>query len=690
MLKKFELWLDESGDFFKEKEKRTANRLPSLIGGVLVPAEKVSAVLNTAMLDERNHANRLSDTDKREYVLPILKKLVHEHEVSQVFFENSKYEDAPSNRYLYLRLMAEGILQLMQKLDGLYESVDLSVWIAQRQDIHSPNPERKRIEEEEYIAALIRVMELRRKEHSILFNEDSKVHFVVRPAHTEERIQIADFACNTRLTRFSETFDIVREEVERLYDTAHIFDLHESRSENYIKICMEKGDVADAIMELFATWEPLDREGQLNYVLEAMQSNPAEENELLLAQLGTELESYLYAQEDYELGEVFLVKIEEELLPKLKGFKLPYGNFQFQLQMTLVELYIKLGNVFAAREKLEECRSSLHNVSLKVADVWKFVFKEALLCFTEGKQSKAEEMMAQACESFSNLKAFWGEDRFLAQYHANLLEEERENALSLYIYMMLSRCQESGMYQKLRKHLEEAMNQLGENSGKRERLCRYYSLLEAKAGRVENALQWLLGVDKVVDDYTFRQQCVQYLKKLQLRKDSRDIQFGVMYYLNVMNVADLKSMPYSVAMAGAFGEQQALLEYLGIKMDSQTLPNEVDTAMVSQEESQSKGYHPIEQVYSLYADYLERKGRNAEAYALYQKALGVCFARPEYLNMYLEGLRIAPKYLKCLEKMGNKDAVIYERKGLHKRVDILMRQPLDEKTKARLNELSSF
>ncbi|MBQ7359820.1 MAG: hypothetical protein IJW63_06995 [Lachnospiraceae bacterium] len=691
MLRRFELWLDESGDFFKEKEKRMESLLPSLIGGLLVPVEKVSAVLRDAMVEsERNHANRLTDVDKREYVLPILKKLAWEHDIWQVFFENSQYEDAPSNRHLYLRLMAEGILQLMQKLDGLYESVELCVWIAQRQDVHCPNPERRRIGEAEYIAALKRVMEQRKKEHSILFNEGSKVHFVVVPAGAEMRIQLADFACNTRLTRFSEAFDGVREEVERLYEKAHIFDLHESRSENYIKICMEKGDVADALMELFTTWEPLDRAEQIDYVLKSMQNNSKEQNEVLLKQCTTEIETYLYAQDDYQMGELFLRILLEELVPKLKEYQLPYQPFVFRLQMSLIELFTKLGNTIAARKVLRDCKSNLSGSLEQIGDLWLLLSKEALLCYDEGKQLEAEQIMASVCESQRNLKEFLEQEQLLEGYEIEQRMEGYGSALSMYIYVMLSRHKEPSAYQKLSALLEEAMLQFGASGAKRERLCRYRSLLEAKAGHVESALQWLFGVEKVVDDYTFRQQCSQYLKTLQLRKDSRDIQFGVMYYLEILNEARVRRESLSRTMAGALGEQHALLEYLGIRNESESLPNEVDTTGVSQKESGCQNYHPLEQIYGLYADYLMSQNRNEEAHALYRKAIEICFGFLDYVTMNIAGLRIVPRFLECLTKMGNKEAAEYEREVCLEQVDLLLKQPLEDETRALIVTLSAF
>lgn len=684
MQKKFELWLDESGEFYKEKEKRRENMLPSLIGGFLVPAEKVSTVLNLVSMDsDRNHAMHLSERDKREYVLPVLQKLVHEQELSMVFFENAQYEDAPSNRQLYLRLMAEGILQLLQKLDGLYESVDLAVWIAQRRDVHNPNPDKARIDEAEYVAMLQKVMEQKRKNGRILLNEDTKVHFVVCPAHRQQRLQFADFACNTRLTRFSEAFDSVRGEVERLYDTAHLFDLHESSSENYIKICMEKGDMADAIMELFTTWESIDRGAQLDYVMAAMESRTIEQNEVMLQQCGTEIEAYVYHQEDYLLGQLFLEHLSQELLPRLKEHKLPCRELQLKVNMLLVELYIKQGNVWAAEKRLAQSKQLCAGLVGRTELVWNLYAKEAILYHEQGNYEAAEAWMEKVCHSYKRAWNYLEMDSLLAEMGVRLSGRGYLDALSIYIYMLLDRQQEEGAKVKLRAMLEEAIK-LAETDGvgKLERLHRYYALLEARDGRIKDALKKLLGVEQVVEDYTLRQQLSGYLKKLQLQKDSREIQFGVMYYLAIMVQAAKEETLLARTMFGVLGEQYALLEFLGLRSAMTTLPNEVDISSVSQQESQNKGYHPIEQIYGYYGEYLALQGKYTEALTWYRKATAVCFANPEYFSMMIAGLKIVPKLIECIRFMGNTGAAEYEKQEALKKIEILLKGQMSEQARA--------
>ena len=148
MKRVYELWLDESGKFSNESSLKGTKFFGSLIGGILIEKDKIAQLDFDELLSANiNHAMEMEITQKKDYILPILEK-VQEAGGKQVFFENTAYEDDVNSRQLYLRMMAEGLLQLMQTLNAMQESVCLEVMIAQRQDVGAP-VERRRIEEEE-------------------------------------------------------------------------------------------------------------------------------------------------------------------------------------------------------------------------------------------------------------------------------------------------------------------------------------------------------------------------------------------------------------------------------------------------------------------------------------------------------------------------------------------------------------
>ena len=78
-MEKYELWLDESGDFSPENEAND-NRHPSLVGGLLVPAGAVSDSEITWLLGQQEeggfaHAMDMGKQEMAGRVLPALEQL---------------------------------------------------------------------------------------------------------------------------------------------------------------------------------------------------------------------------------------------------------------------------------------------------------------------------------------------------------------------------------------------------------------------------------------------------------------------------------------------------------------------------------------------------------------------------------------------------------------------------------------
>ena len=96
---KYELWLDESGDFVNEHQKNERGYKGSLIGGLLIREDDVSKLNVDLHIDqERIHAMEMTAKDKREYVLPVLEYIKNANVTAmQVVFENTTYIDMNDN-----------------------------------------------------------------------------------------------------------------------------------------------------------------------------------------------------------------------------------------------------------------------------------------------------------------------------------------------------------------------------------------------------------------------------------------------------------------------------------------------------------------------------------------------------------------------------------------------------------------
>lgn len=349
MNKNFELWLDESGDFENQHELEGTTRKPSLIGGFLVEEEVADKIDFGGLIDSnRNHAMELEEDDKKNYVLPVLQKMKSEYNAAQVFFENQEYHDEATSRQLYLSMMAEGILQLLQRLNARYESVGLRVTIAQRQDV-TAEAGNQRIRENEYKKALEYCIKRKQRERRAMLHPDCEVSFEICRASDSMRLQLADFACNTRLTRDSHAFKDVRSEVEALYSTAFLFTLTEMGSQNFIQQCLAQNNYSDAILELYTTKDNLEHGKILSLMAERMKNCSYRLIKSQMKNCVADLLVYALNEDDYEVGEALLKNLLDELIPFLKKNGMPQEHLHFSILLNLSDMYLREGDIYEAK-----------------------------------------------------------------------------------------------------------------------------------------------------------------------------------------------------------------------------------------------------------------------------------------------------------------------------------------------------
>lgn len=700
MQKQFELWLDESGKFENESQLRQLNFKPSLIGGILLEKEDAEKIVFGELIDEkRNHAMFLSDDDKREYVLPVLEKMQTVYHGRQVFFENTEYEDAATNRQLYLRIMAEGLLQLLQTLNAIYESVYLEVIIAQRQDVTADAANQK-IREQEYVNALLHCIEEKKKARRILLHEDCRLFIAVQAAHKLQKLQLADFACNTRLTRDSNGFTQVKERVYALYRDAYLFTLHEMGSENFIRRSLSHGYLSDAIMELYTTRDELAHELELKLILDRMKHTNYRLVKSQLKQCAADIIAYTQIENDYEMSESIIQKIDTELVPLLLEHGQPCLSFRFVLFLQLADSFLREGDVLAAKDVLCRCRHVQEQMGNHLEDVlpyYQLLEKEALLAINEFDFERGRAIMSGACDSFRGVMTAVEEDFQLKKRFRELRSEYYGDALCMQIYAMLFQQRHNPeLYGKLCELSDIAMTQYPDIEGELERHRQYRSRIELENGNYEEALIWLYkAITFEYQQYNGkklgREAIIDFLNRICDTENEESCRYYLMYYLLILNRAAGDGEILADEMYEALQEQETLL-HIG-ELDKEESPgeplSEVDIEQAKDVES-GVSYHPASVVTWKYASYLYKKGQYARAYGYFLKVMQMCFRHENYLTMYLSGIGIAAEAICCLVAMKNRSAAKNRYEELLKHIEVLLGQPISSATREFVNMLSAL
>ena len=80
------------------------------------------------------------------------------------------------------------------------------------------------------------------------------MHACILSARREARLQLADFACNCRITRDSRKFDeSSRNILKDIFKNAHIFSVKVSLSQKRIMSALAAGSISEALFELYTT-----------------------------------------------------------------------------------------------------------------------------------------------------------------------------------------------------------------------------------------------------------------------------------------------------------------------------------------------------------------------------------------------------------------------------------------------------
>ena len=700
MRKQYELWLDESGTFEDEKKAKLTNRKPSLIGGFLLEKKIAETIDFDGLIDaSRNHAMDLTNEDKKEYILPVLERMEKEYSARQVFFENAEYEEEDSNRQLYLRVMAEGLLQLMQTLNAEHESVVLEVLIARRQDMSAPVP-RRRIQEQEYIRALEKCIEHKKKERKIRLNKYSQLKFEVRPAHTSQKIQLADFACNTRLTRDSAAFADVKNRVAALYLNAYLFSLSEIGSENYVKRCLAQGYFSDAIMELYTTLDRMDRKKYLNIIVKRMENTAYRLVKAQMKKLEAELVSYLAKEDDYEIGERILKRMEAELIPCLKVSGLPYLKLHFCLLLQMADMFLREGDLQSARRVLVNCRTVQKELGDSLEEVFSYYQlqeKEALLEINEFDFESGCKRMREVCSGFQTLMRAIEQDAFLGKRFVNIRSEYYGDALCMLLYaeMFLQRTY-SERYAELCAFSDLAMKQYPKAEGELERHRQYRSRIEAEQGNYERALAWLIlakmeHVEILASDGPIQKaQILEFLNRVCNTEPVISCQYYLMYYVLIMTEAVYRDNVLADVMYQALAEQERLLKICGVRTEVVNLEyHEVNIRSVHREVT-GISYHPVEVVFWKLASYYMQKGKYETALAHYRKATAICSKAENYSQMRIVGFGIEAERILCLYRAGKKQDAVKAAANLNLSIKEMMKLPLRKSTRDFVCRMEKF
>ena len=658
-MEKYELWLDESGDFSPENEANE-NRHPSLVGGLLVPAGAISDSEITRLLGEQEkgsfaHAMDMGKQEMAGRVLPALEQL-HQKGAKLVYFENAERLDIYSSRELYLRLLAGGLIQLMQRL-AAEDEFFLDVMIAARY-VEVERGILDKISDESYIKILRSYIRENWKGERLQIPEACRLNLTVLSARQERRLQLADFACNARLTMRSGKFDAdMRLRLEDLFEDDFIYSVTVNSSENLIYGKLADNNVSGALMEYYTGKGSLDRESIFALILDKLDSLSYIQASRQLEDFSYRIVSFTASWYDFEQNEEILKEINETLFPEItrRGMDVKTDAARFRIFYCLCDMYITEGDLLHAGPVLEDMHRLIRDMNYRIENLENIYYyhdRKALYQIACQDFDGAIKIISINIRLLQNIIDLLDLDNDLHQYlgeDRHMRSEMLARALTAKLHAQLYQLRfDKTVYEDFCQTADMIRSQYN-FPGEMQRMLQYRARAEMEMGHTEKALQLLLESEQIqAEGKSIKNVCIEYLDKtLQMDPESRA--YNMVYYVELMESAMRHGDSDLAGQMQAAIEQQKSMrdEILTETVLLTSLQSDVKSSPVIYEDILQKPlllkrrkYHPLEIVCWKYASYLARTGAESRAQDYFEKAILICGSNPDYAMLHMTGLAV--------------------------------------------------
>jgi hypothetical protein len=648
---KFELWLDESGNFSKENEKTGA---PSIVGGILVQvkndndkwtSELVKKTRETYKIIEKYiHGTELRGTKYGEMAVSLLAESI-EHDARLVVFENKERIDIVNSDMTYLNILAEGIIQLFQTLASEYDGIELSILAANRVKVDGMEERKETIllKHKEYKERLEEKIALGLARRTLQNQSNWKWTFQLDSAKNNPRLMIADVVCHSWFVQDGNKFtEETRNMLRNLYQPAFIFSVFEQATEGAIRRSLAAGLMGDALfhwLDARAANSYSKIEFDYPYYLQVITKKLAAIPEFAQAtQLSTvenQLLSLISIDRDFDRAKQMLELLQDEVLPTFREYGINAKRFLFKVYMNLLEIANHRGNVILGFQQITKIRSILEQLAGRwesIDDVLDFMVLEGVHDMNNYDFQGAIRVMNQMQKFIDTSLEFLSisllEDLSIISDDMKSTIKGKVLGTRLQARMFLIRSDRQQL-ELARQDSDLALDEFTAQSDVY-RQYQYRSQIESEAGEPQEALEWLGKAFQVESNSTHSVKEI-----MSAIRDASYISsiFGSMHYWNALVSA------YRSDSLGLAEEMYQEWVKSGIE---QNLLNDVLTE------------HPYEIITWKQAYYLAKTNRVKAAIEKYDQAIHICNYADDRYTLRSIGLGILCEKASVLIGCGKK------------------------------------
>lgn len=596
-MRKFELWLDESGDFNNDSRKTESGAKSSLVGGLLIENNAFPDPYIDAIIPKSTTYHSVNQKDQLDRFKRIEEKLFQNKANRMVVFSNQECIMILDNNLTYLNIMTEGILQLVKQLKAQYGEIFLRVIIANRVDTTTGRDSGQSIVPvDEYVYRLNEKLLVSGLERSI---SDKEWELQTSSARKDRRLMLADIICNTFYTRgrkkkFNES---ERGYIENIYNDEKktlVFSVFESVLERNFRNNLVDNRIGEAVAGICLSNNDESLSRCFSLLKAKFSACGVHDLTFQYKFIEAYIVYYINVVRDFELCLDFLRNLLDYYIPLLEEYC--NGGVGLALKLTLdikfymMTVYTHLGDIEQADMLEKECEKQISKLpaSLETVDYSiKFETRKIVnLINAFDFETALEHADAQVkrCREVKELLDLVASDD-------SIYYEELAKALGTRLQVRTFMYRKQGDYELCKQDSEDAIREFVNETDKRRQYL-YRVQLETEHRDYDTALVFLkmaVGLSETAS-----------IKELW-RFAQQDSPFAVNAYVRLMAEAD--GARFSDEMYGVLSKSDYFT-----KID--------ETARL---------FHPMEIILWKYAYYCARNGMQNAAVKYYEKAVNVCF-----------------------------------------------------------------
>lgn len=623
-MRSFELYLDESGQFINEDKAIT----PSLIGGILVKKDDLSITKAKDIMDEaiKNvpgnyvHINDISKKDSKlsgKVAVDIMQK-IRLIPAYTVIFSNSELLDFKDDKLLYLNIMAEGIINLLEKLSSeKADAVELDVIAAVRRDL-SVDDNKTIIEIEEYSNRIKERIYMKMAEKNIFLSKNCKVNFKLSSARTNPKLMLSDIVCNSKLTINSKKFDDEQRQIlNNIFGASkYIFSVFKPDIQKKISEYLIQNNIVDAIFLLNEENDEKISKELINLVINNINTMSIANLRIQLELLSLKIKSLIDVQRNLFLCEKFLVKLQKDIIGKIKVKDFIINKLKIDISLYLLTIYTHQGDNKNSKEQIEISKKELE----KINGSWDFLdyyyilkIREAVFYNTCFNNIKSIEILTEVINKFTDVLKTMHNISDFSNIKSDMIAKAVGTRLQAYTSLITPNIGEEKKNEYYKKGIEDsnfAISQFVSEIDKR-RQYQYRAMLEISVDNYDEAVKYLMkivGLTEISFD--------KFLEKVEEISDFSRYFIMSNYFEIMQHAVSYKNKSLGIEMYNAYKNNKEIYrEY--------TLEAEEENEAIFENKDKDIYIHPFEIIYWNLGKYFKENSKElAEKY--FDKALEIC------------------------------------------------------------------